>query len=86
MKYRRRKEGTAVNVPLTASEGQNFKLGFKSRCPGEGADVQEKMSWPGKSHGPRSLVDYSPWGHKEQVTEGLHFHFHFNNRCGRIAS
>jgi len=20
---------------------------------------------PGKSHGPRSLVDYHPWGHKE---------------------
>ena len=36
LKYRRRTEGTAVNVPLTASEGQNFKLGFKNRCPGEG--------------------------------------------------
>ena len=28
---------------------------------------------PGKSHGPRSLVDYSPWGHKElDMTEQLH--------------
>ena len=31
---------------------------------------------PGKSHGQRSLVGYSPWGHKElDVTERLHFHF-----------
>ena len=31
---------------------------------------------PGKSHGRRSLVDYSPWGRKESdMTEGLHFHF-----------
>ena len=31
---------------------------------------------PGKSHGWRSLVDYSPWGHEESDTnERLHFHF-----------
>ena len=31
---------------------------------------------PGKSHGQRSLVGYSPWGHKESdATERLHFHF-----------
>ena len=29
-----------------------------------------------KSHGQRSLVGYSPWGHKESdMTEQLHFHF-----------
>ena len=28
---------------------------------------------PGKSHGQRSLVGYSPWGHKESdVTEAVH--------------
>ena len=32
--------------------------------------------FPGKSHGPRSLVGYSPWGCKESdTTESLHFHF-----------
>ena len=32
----------------------------------------------GKSHGWRSLVGYSPWGHKESdTTERLHFHFTF---------
>ena len=31
---------------------------------------------PGKSHGQRSLVGYSPWGCKELDTaEPLHFHF-----------
>ena len=30
---------------------------------------------PGKSHGQRSLVDYSPWGRKElDMTEQLHLH------------
>ena len=31
---------------------------------------------PGKSHGWRSLVGYSPWGREESdTTERLHFHF-----------
>ena len=31
---------------------------------------------PGKSHGWRSLVDCSPWGHEESdMTECLYFHF-----------
>ena len=31
---------------------------------------------PGKSHGQRNLVGYSPWGHEESdTTERLHFHF-----------
>ena len=34
------------------------------------------VSLPGKCHGQRSLVGYSPWGHKESdTTERLHFHF-----------
>ena len=34
---------------------------------------------PGKSHGRRSLIGYSPWGRKESdTTERLHFHFHFH--------
>ena len=44
-----------------------------------------RMKWqsipvllPGKSHGQRSLVGYSPWGGKElDTTERFHFHFHF---------
>ena len=34
---------------------------------------------PGKSHGQRSLVGYSPWSHKESdMTERLHFLSTFN--------
>jgi len=32
---------------------------------------------PGKSHGQRSVVGYSPWGHKESdTTEQLHYNSH----------
>ena len=35
--------------------------------------------FPGKSHGRKSLVGYSPWGHKESdTTERPHFHFSFS--------
>ena len=30
---------------------------------------------PGKSYGPRSLVDYSPWGHKELDNTATSLHF-----------
>ena len=34
------------------------------------------VTLPGKSHGRRSLVGCSPWGHEElDTTEWLHFHF-----------
>ena len=53
-----------------------------------GKKVQSLSSWrrrwqptpvllPGKSHGQRSLVGCSPWGHEElDTTERLHFHFY----------
>ena len=53
-----------------------------------GEKVQSLSSWrrrwqptpvllPGKSHGQRSLVGCSPWGHEElDMTERLHFHFY----------
>ena len=45
-------------------------MGFKTRSP---------VLLPGKSHGWRSLVGYSPWGRKESdMNEQLHFHFHFH--------
>ena len=41
---------------------------------------------PGKLHGLRSLVGYSPWGRKElDRTERLHFHFHFTVPRAKIA-
>ena len=51
------------------------------RSLGQEDPLEKEMaihSWllPGKSHGQRSLVGYSPWGRKElDTTERLHFHF-----------
>ena len=43
---------------------------------GEGNGTPLQYSWPGKSHGWRSLVGCSPWGRQElDTTERLHFHF-----------
>ena len=42
------------------------------------------MFLPGKSHGQRNLIGYSPWGGKEaDTTEQLHFQFFFpcNSNC-----
>ena len=44
--------------------------------PGEGKWQLTPVLLPGEPHGGRSLVGYSPWGHKESdTTEQLHFHF-----------
>ena len=49
------------------------------RPPGEGNDNPLQYSCLEKSHGLRSLIDYSPWDSKESdITEQLHFHFHFS--------
>ena len=38
--------------------------------------LQAPVLLPGKSHGWRSLMGCSPWGHEESdMTERLHFHF-----------
>ena len=51
-------------------------------CPWVGK-IPQRRAWqptpvllPGKSHGRRSLIGCSPWGHEElDMTEQLHFHF-----------
>ena len=44
------------------------------RSPGEGNGNPTPVFLPGKSHGWRSLVGYSPWGCKElDTTKRLHF-------------
>ena len=69
---------TLHNKPSTGSLLVNtYSVSYSSlyRC------LQEKWQptpvfLPGKSHGRRSLVGYSPWGRKESDrTERLHFHF-----------
>ena len=44
------------------------------RSLGEGNSQSTPALLPGKSHGQRNLVGYSPWGRKESdMTERLHF-------------
>ena len=44
--------------------------------PQWGSSISLSRHLPGESHGSRSLVGCSPWGHTESdVTERLHFHF-----------
>ena len=37
------------------------------RAPAEGNWLLTPIFLPGESHGQRSLVGYSPWGHKEST-------------------
>ena len=55
-------------------------------------DVEKEMAThsvflPGKSHGQRSLVGYSPWGRKESdTTERLHLHLRVVGSQPRVLS
>ena len=55
---------SSCNAGDTENVGLIPELG---RCPGEG-NGNPLQFFPGKSHGRRSLVGYSPWGHKESDT------------------
>ena len=64
--------------PAFLSPSHSFKKWIRVKCP-----LLWRRQWhptwvllPGKSHGRRSLVGCSPWGHEESdTTERLHFHF-----------
>ena len=58
------------NPPANAGDA-NLIPGL-GRSPGEGNGNPLQLFLPGKSHGQRSLVGYSPWGRKESdMTEQL---------------
>ena len=69
--------GSAVMNPSANAEDKNLIPG-KIKSPGIGK-IPWRKKWhpteiflPGKSHGQRSLVGYSPWGHQESyITEWL---------------
>ena len=60
-----------VKLLPTMWETQVRSLGRK--IPWRRKQQPTPVFMPGKSHGPRSLVGYSPWGRKELDTERLHF-------------
>ena len=68
---------------LVAQTVKHLSTMWESQVQSLGREVPWRRKWqstpvllPGKSHGQRSLVGYSPWGRKESdMTERLHFTF-----------
>ena len=59
---------------LPVNVGDTVSIPGSERSPGIGNGNPILAFLPGKSHGQRSLVGYSPWGRKESdTTERLHF-------------
>ena len=63
--------GSVIKNPTSNAGDASFIPGL-GRSPGEGNGNPFQYSCLGKSQGQRSLVGYSPWGHKESdMTEWL---------------
>ena len=71
---------TSLSLSYTMEWASQVALGVKNPSANAG-DIRDKGWWgrspggrhsipllPGESHGQRSLVDHSPWGHKESDT------------------
>ena len=56
--------GDSVVKDPPANAGGTGLIPGSGRSPGEGNGNPLQYSCPGKSHGQRSLGDYSPWGCK----------------------
>ena len=54
------------------NEGDPSSIPVSGRSPGGGKWQLTPVLLPGESHGGRSLVGYSPWGHMD-TTERLHY-------------
>ena len=68
----------AQTVKLSACNAGGVFNSWVGKFPGRKKWQSTPALLPGKSHGQRSLIGYSPWGRKESdTTEWLHFHFHF---------
>ena len=73
----------AVHLLMGGSEGKDSAYPGRPRFNPWAGKISWRRKWqptpvllPGKSHGWRSLVGYSPWGCEESdTTEQLHFHF-----------
>ena len=68
-----------VNNPLAdaGDAGDSHLISGRGRFPRRRAWQATPIFSPGKFHGQRSLVGYSPWGHKESdMTDLLSMHTH----------
>ena len=74
---------------LVAQRIKHLPTMWEARGSIPGRNISWRRKWqptpislPGKPHGQRSLVGYSPWGRKElDMTEWPHFHFSFFPPC-----
>ena len=60
--------GGSDSKESACSAGDPGSIPGLGRSPGEGNGKPTPVSLPGKSHGHRSLMGCSPWGHKESGT------------------
>ena len=64
--------GGSDGVESACNAGDPGSLSGWGRAPGKGNGYPTPVLLPGEFHGQRSLVGFSPWGHKEvDVTEQL---------------
>ena len=71
--------------------GEPVSILWSGRSPGEGNGKPTPVLLPGKSHGQRSLVGYSLWGHNEsdtteQLTLSFSTHLDFCPGCKVISN
>ena len=72
--YMYRTSLVAQAVKRLYNEGDLGSIPGSGRFPWRRKWQSTPVLLPGKSHGQRSLVGYSPWGHKESdMAERLHF-------------
>ena len=60
--------GGSVSKESACNTGDLGSIPRSGRSPGEGNGTPTPILLPGKSHGWRSLVGYSPWGRKVSDT------------------
>ena len=74
--------GSAVqSLPASADDARDsWVWSWVGKIPWRRAGQPTPVFFPGESHGQRSLVGYSPWGHKESdTTERLTQPLHLNS-------
>ena len=57
--------GSSVIKNPPANAGNVGSIPGSRRSPGEGKWQPTAVFLPGKSHGQRSMMGYTPWGHQE---------------------
>ena len=73
--------GGAVVKNLPAKAGDTGSISGLGRSPGEGNGKPSPVFLPGKFHGERSLVGYSPWGCKESDMTAQNAFMFFISGC-----